>query len=112
MDLLCYVFSIFLGLVISFSFSAGCAIVIVALQHKQTLSVKLQKISEYLGLRQGPKKQPIDCDVCGIVKCNRHISAPNREPWRGLFITRELNDALDSVNDIIFCQSNICHVFH
>lgn len=83
---------------ISFSFAAGFTAVIVALQHRQGLKSTIRKIYEYAGLNTDLKVETIDCDVCGVVKCNRHLTAPNREPWRGLFITKELNDALASVS--------------
>lgn len=86
----------------SFSFAAGCALCIIALQHKQSLTLKLQKFYEYLGWKQKNKEVVVDCDVCGVIKCNRHLQAPNREPWRGLFISRELDDALASVNKSYF----------
>lgn len=91
-------FSIFFGLIISFSFAAGCTAVIVALQHKSSISHTFQKVQKYLGLKQEPKIELVDCDICGIIKCNRHLTAPDREPWRRLFITRELDDALASVS--------------
>lgn len=54
-------------------------------------------MQKYLGLKQEPKTKPVDCDICGIIKCNRHLTAPDREPWRRLFITHELDGALASV---------------
>lgn len=92
--------SIFFGLIISFSFAAGCTAIIVALQHKSSISSTFQTVQKYLGLKQEPKADPIDCDICGIIKCNRHLTAPDREPWRRLFITRELDDALASVSTL------------
>lgn len=98
---LSFSYSLFLGLVISFSFSAGCTLCVVALQHKQGLRTTAQKFYEYLGFKPKQKKEKVDCDVCGVIKCNRHLTAPNREPWRGLFITRELDNALASVSIVI-----------
>ncbi|XP_031628078.1 sorting nexin-14-like [Contarinia nasturtii] len=89
--------SIFFGLIISFSFAAGCTSIIVALQHKASIANYFQKVQKYLGLKQEPKSKPIDCDICGIIKCNRHLTViPDREPWRRLFISNELNEALAS----------------
>lgn len=87
-----------LGLIISLAFASGGATVIVALQHKQGLASKLQKLYEYAGIIPEVVVKTIDCNVCGIIKCNRHLSTTNREPWRGLFITKELDDALASVS--------------
>lgn len=89
-----FYYSIFFGLIISFSYAAGCTAIIVALQHKASISQTVQKLQKYLGLKQEPKVKPIDCDICNIIKCTRHLTAPDREPWRRLFITRELDDAL------------------
>lgn len=96
-DCFCSFFSIFFGLIISFSFAAGCSAIIVALQHKSSISHTFQKVQKYLGLKQDLKIKPIDCDICGIIKCNRHLTAPDREPWRRLFISYELDDALANV---------------
>lgn len=93
--------SFILGLIISFAFASGCAVVIVALQHKQGLASKLQRFYEYAGIKVDcdvKLAKKIDCDICGVIKCNRHLSTPNREPWRGLFIIKELDDALASVS--------------
>lgn len=100
-------FSIFFGLIISFSFAAGCTAIIIALQHKSSISHTFQKVQKYLCLKEDPKIKPVDCDICGIIKCNRHLTAPDREPWRRLFITRELDDALSSVS--IKKKKNIGH---
>lgn len=108
----CY--SVFLGYVIFSSFVTGCAVVIVALQQKHNLSLTFHRINEHLGLIAEPKVQPTDCNVCGQVKCNRHSAAPNREPWRGLFITRGLDTALDSVREafelLVFSHSIVAKV--
>lgn len=90
--------SLILGLIISFAFASGCAVVIVALQHKQGLTSKLQRLYEYAGITAELEDKTIDCDICGVIKCNRHLSTPNREQWRGLFIIKELDDALASVS--------------
>lgn len=90
--------SIFFGLIISFSFAAGCTLIIVALQRRTKIAQTVQNVQRYLGLKHEPKAKPVDCDICGIIKCNRHLSAPDREPWRRLFITRELDDALARVS--------------
>lgn len=58
----------------------------------------MQRIQKHLGLKNDPKDRPIDCDICGVIKCNRHLTAPDREPWRRLFITPELDDALTKVS--------------
>lgn len=96
-------YSVFLGYVIFSSFVTGCAVVIVALQQKHNLLQTFHRINEHLGLIAEPKVQPTDCNVCGQVKCNRHSAAPNREPWRGLCITRGLDTALDSVRRHLNC---------
>lgn len=97
-------YSVLLGYVIFSSFVTGCAVVIVALQQKRNLSLTFHRINEHLGLIAETKSQPIDCNVCGRVKCNRHLVTPNREPWRGLFITRGLDTALDSVREVEICS--------
>lgn len=55
-------------------------------------------MQKYLGLNQEAKVKPVDCDICNVIKCTRHLTAPDREPWRRLFITRELDDALAEVS--------------
>lgn len=96
-----FAFSIFFGLIISFSFAAGCATLIVALQHKSWILQTVQRIQKHLGLKNDPKDRPIDCDICGVIKCNRHLTTPDREPWRRLFITPELDDALAKVSVLL-----------
>lgn len=103
-------FSIFFGLIISFSFAAGCTCIIVALQHKSSIANYFQKVQKYLGLKQEPKSKPVDCDICGIIKCNRHLTVPDREPWRRLFISNELNEALASVCSMINSNSKSINV--
>lgn len=85
-------------MIISFAFTSGCAVVIVALQNKQGLASKLQRLYEYTGITAEVAAKTIDCDVCGVIKCNRHLSTPNREQWHGIFINKELDDALASVS--------------
>lgn len=93
--------SILPAVIISFAFTTGFSVAIIALKHRQYLAFTLRKVIEYAGLRPEIKTKQIDCDVCGAVKCNRHLSTPNREPWRGLFIIKELDDALASVSSAI-----------
>lgn len=35
--------------------------------------------------------------MCGIENCGRHIKAASREPWKGLFVDKELDAAVTSV---------------
>lgn len=90
-------FSLILGLMISFSFAIGCAVTVVLLEHKESVSFVILRARDIIGIRQQTKTASNDCTVCGIVKCNRHLTAPNREPWRSMFISKELDDALDSL---------------
>lgn len=91
--------SLFISLVISWSFALGCAIAVVLLKHKDQLANVFKRFREWCGFQtEVAPIEKVDCDVCGIVKCNRHLAAPNREPWRGLFIDKELDDAVDSVS--------------
>lgn len=91
--------SVFVGLVISFSFAAGCALTVVLLNHKASVANAFHKFGPLFGWTPKTVAVSEDCDVCGVIKCSRHLAAPNREPWRGLFITKELDDALDSVSE-------------
>lgn len=100
-------FSIFLGFIVILSFVGGCAVVIVVLQQEKSLSSTFHRIYEHFGLIAEPKGQPNDCNVCGLVKCNRHLAAPNREPWRGLFISQGLDSALDSVRNTSFSRGKL-----
>lgn len=95
-------FSLFISLVVSFSFAAGCALAVVLLKHKDSLATLFNKARDYFGVKNDIKVEKEDCDVCGVVRCNRHLTAPNREPWRGLFISQELDEAVDSVNYFFF----------
>lgn len=90
-------FSLILGLMISFSFATGCAVTVVLLEHKQSVSFVILRARDLIGIRQRTENATNDCEVCGVVKCNRHLAAPNREPWRSLFVSKELDDALDSL---------------
>lgn len=90
-------FSLILGLMISFSFATGCAVSVVLLEHKDSVSFVILKARDLFGIRQRTEIATNDCEVCGIVKCSRHLAAPNREPWRSMFITKELDDALGSL---------------
>lgn len=89
--------SIILGLIITFSFATGCIVTIVLLQHRQSVILYVEQCIDWLGLRKTVETPPDDCEICGIIKCNRHMTAPNREPWRSVFVSRELDKAVESL---------------
>lgn len=86
------------GLVLCFSFVTGCALAVTLLRHRKWLTFLIAKAKRYFVLGGGEENLSIGCDVCGASKCNRHGKAPNREPWRGLFVDPELDSAVDSVS--------------
>lgn len=49
----------------------------------------------FLLLLQVDTQGQSDCDICGEKKCSRHLNVPS---WKGLFVDRGLDEAVDSVS--------------
>lgn len=90
--------SVITGLVLSFSFVSGGTLAVALLRHRKWLTFLISRAKRYFVLGGGEENLLIGCDVCGASKCNRHGKAPNREPWRGLFVDPELDSAVESVS--------------
>lgn len=60
------------------------------------LHTKTNRFDFMLSLQEGSQNQ-LDCDICGEKKCSRHLNIPS---WKGLFVDRGLDEAVDSVNTV------------
>lgn len=87
-----------IGLILILSFVFGCALSLALLKHKKWLSLIIVKVKKYLVFGGGDECASTGCDVCGASKCNRHGKAPNREPWKGVFVDANLDSAVESVS--------------
>lgn len=87
-----------IGLILCLSFVIGCALSLALLKHKKWLSVIILKAKKYLVFGGAEENASIGCDVCGASKCNRHGKTLNREPWKGIFVDRSLDEAVESVS--------------
>lgn len=113
--------SVIIGLILCLSFAFGCALSLALLKHKKWLSLIIVKVKKYSVFGGVDECASTDCDVCGASKCNRHGIAPNREPWKGIFVDANLDRAVESVSCssrfqisihvfCLFCFRSSCHL--
>ncbi|XP_052860085.1 sorting nexin-14-like [Anopheles cruzii] len=87
-----------IGLTILLLFTNGCAAAVFVLNHKDTFGRYIQRVKDFLGIKDYDSGRHQECAVCGNERCprhNRNVLQP--EPWKGFLIERSLDEAIDKL---------------
>ncbi|GLV46764.1 hypothetical protein CBL_13537 [Carabus blaptoides fortunei] len=90
-------FSIFSSIVIIASYFCGCVVSFCLIKYRIKVGFCLQRLTNLYHGHITPKKTHNKaCTICENLHCNRHKNATLKEPWKGILINKDLNQAVEA----------------
>lgn len=99
-------FSIFSSFIIIVSYICGIIVSFFLIKYRYEVGFCLQRVARlYHGHVTPKKKHKKSCNICDNSNCERHKNEPRKEPWKHLFINKDLNNAIENVSTMLLFQA-------